>query len=532
MLRKLSFSFLFVLPTCFYVTAQEICNNGIDDDANGLIDLNDPQCTCGIGNTPTSLIPNPSFEEMTNCPFNWSQMHYAVGWLQTSAATPDYMNTCGFVASSVSASGLMPFPDGEAATGMFILSDYKEYVGSCLTSPMNSGESYNLQMDIAVLETDGLLDPCFQTPTDYSPFELTIFGSPVCGNMPYPGCSCPTAPLFAPIGFISYDPLNNWQTINITFTPVFDVHKIVIGAPCVLPPDYPISAYNICLPYMVIDNLILNTTTSFQTLIGLSGSLCNDNAILTASPVPPGGAWQWYKDGIAIIGEINPVLNISALALEGGNYTVTFTENGNCTSGSLNVPDTEPFSISVNSPTICIGDSVTLNVTGTNEVCTWSPSTGLSATSGLSVQASPATTTNYTVTGTVNGCADTTVATVTVIPAATINVNDETICPGDSIGLNANTTGATNYSWSPAIGLNTTSGSTVQASPSATTDYIITAVVDGCPAIGISTVTVIPAIDINDEIICAGDTTTLYATGSATNYSWSRLHLQQPRITL
>jgi len=28
------------------VLAQEVCNNAIDDDADGLVDLNDPECPC------------------------------------------------------------------------------------------------------------------------------------------------------------------------------------------------------------------------------------------------------------------------------------------------------------------------------------------------------------------------------------------------------------------------------------------------------------------------------------------------------
>ena len=60
---------LIVLLLCsVFATAQEICTNGIDDDADGLIDLNDTtDCVCNSGTTiPVSLIPNPSFEQL-NC---------------------------------------------------------------------------------------------------------------------------------------------------------------------------------------------------------------------------------------------------------------------------------------------------------------------------------------------------------------------------------------------------------------------------------------------------------------------------------
>ena len=58
----------------FALSAQEICNNGIDDDGDGLIDLNDPDCPCSTLITPdniASYIRNPSFEERGCCPFGF-----------------------------------------------------------------------------------------------------------------------------------------------------------------------------------------------------------------------------------------------------------------------------------------------------------------------------------------------------------------------------------------------------------------------------------------------------------------------------
>ncbi|HIA36259.1 MAG TPA: PKD domain-containing protein, partial [Flavobacteriales bacterium] len=76
-------------------------------------------------------------------------------------------------------------------------------------------------------------------------------------------------------------------------------------------------------------------------------------------------------------------------------------------------PEVLTISVIPPNPTICLGESVTLTANGA-DTYTWSPSTGLSATTGTSVIASPTVTTTYTVTG-LMGCAtgDTTV-TVTV----------------------------------------------------------------------------------------------------------------------
>ena len=70
-------SFLFF---CNIGLSQEICDNGIDDDVDGLIDLNDTSdCSCQIGVLPP-IIPNPSFESYSACPTFNSQMSKVNFW--------------------------------------------------------------------------------------------------------------------------------------------------------------------------------------------------------------------------------------------------------------------------------------------------------------------------------------------------------------------------------------------------------------------------------------------------------------------
>ncbi len=151
--RTLTFLIAFLVSSFLY--SQEICNNGIDDDGNGLIDLNDPACHCpGAVATTTnvpSLIPNPSFETMSCCPSTYSQLNCATGWIQASDATSDYMNTCGFMPQAATAAGLVPLPagNGNGMVGFISSVGYQEYVGSCLTSPMLAGTPYTINMSIA-----------------------------------------------------------------------------------------------------------------------------------------------------------------------------------------------------------------------------------------------------------------------------------------------------------------------------------------------------------------------------------------------
>ena len=113
-------------------------------------------------------------------------------------------------------------------------------------------------------------------------------------------------------------------------------------------------------------------------------------------------------------------------------------------------------SISPSAPTICSGSSVGLTATGSGDptlVYSWSPATGLSATTGASVTASPASTTIYSVTMTDgNGFTATSTSTVSVnsVPAAITGTTSA--CIGTTTGL----TDATSFgAWSsstPTVG--------------------------------------------------------------------------------
>ncbi len=102
------------------------------------------------------------------------------------------------------------------------------------------------------------------------------------------------------------------------------------------------------------------------------------------------------------------------------NYTITAVSGVNV------------FSITPAAPSICSGGNVALTASGGNGTYTWSPATGLSATTGSTVTASPATTQLYTVTtaaiGSLN-CPLTKNVTVTVNPAIAAPTATVTVQP-------------------------------------------------------------------------------------------------------
>lgn len=200
-------------------------------------------------------------------------------------------------------------------------------------------------------------------------------------------------------------------------------------------------------------------------------------------------------------------------------YTVTGTISG-CTGTATSIVTVTPLPVvTVNSETICAGSLATLTASGGTSY-SWSPPSGLSATSGATVTANPSTTTTYTVTGTASGCSNTATSVVTVNPIPVITVNSSMICEGFAATLTA--AGANSYSWSPPLGLSATTGATVLANPPVTTTYTVSGTTNGCTGSLTSTVSVNPnpVVDVNSPTICAGTSTTLTASG-ATTYSWS-----------
>ncbi len=129
--------------------------------------------------------------------------------------------------------------------------------------------------------------------------------------------------------------------------------------------------------------------------------------------------------------------------------------------------------------------------------------------------------------------------TVIVEPNPNPPVNagaDVGICAGGSVPLNASITGPlppgisiTGYSWSPSTGLNTTTGTSVIASPSVTTTYQVTSFYsDFCQSVDQVTVTVNPSPTVNlypnsNIVVCSGGSITINSLTSpdVVSYQWS-----------
>jgi hypothetical protein len=165
------------------------------------------------------------------------------------------------------------------------------------------------------------------------------------------------------------------------------------------------------------------TSPILETVNG-STAICSGNqALITMNPSQSGVTYQLYAGASAAANATNGTGNAITWTVSPGS-TTTYTVqsrswNGYCAttmSGSavVTVNPLPTVTIAPASPSIYEGSSVVLTASG-GSTYGWSPATGLSATTGQSVTASPTNTTTYTTTGTdANGCTSTAQVTVTV----------------------------------------------------------------------------------------------------------------------
>lgn len=295
------------MPEPAFQLPIEICDNGLDDDLDGLIDINDTvDCNCPIA-VPQSLIPNPSFEDRTCCPQDRSDLDCAVDWIQASEPTTDYLHTCGWMGWP-DLPPPTPFPDGEGCVGFrngrkggtgpdgnqAPNPNWKEYAGACLLSPLKAGTSYRFEFWVGFTKA-------FNSP----PTSIAFYGSTDCVNLPFGvGNEAFGCPLNG-FGWLELDEVFingalEWKKYEINFTPSLDIYAIAIGPNCeqqTITTDF----------YYFFDNLVLADVSQFEYSISASGSPCDETFALNIADRDT-LSYQWYHDGVALVGETGPTL--------------------------------------------------------------------------------------------------------------------------------------------------------------------------------------------------------------------------------
>jgi len=258
-------------------------------------------------------------------------------------------------------------------------------------------------------------------------------------------------------------------------------------------------------------NILYTATAPPNAAFNSPSNICSGTPVTftdvsTNSPT----SWNWLMPGATP--SISTVQNPTVTYMTGGVYSVTLTATNGSGSNSavstLTVKTTP--TVSVNSATICSGQSATLAASGGT---TYLWNTGATTSS---INVSPTVTTNYTVTGKNGLCQDSKTTSVIVNPNPTISVTSATICNGQTANISAS--GATTYSWNTG-----STSASISVNPSSTTVYTVTGTNSANCSSTKTTAVVVnpnPTISVTSATICIGQTANISASG-ATTYSWN-----------
>ena len=262
--------------------------------------------------------------------------------------------------------------------------------------------------------------------------------------------------------------------------------------------------------------MVSDTVITSVTVLPLPNTvIANDTIICSGEPVSLGGApvpgviYQWSPaTGLDDPSSANPqaILNYDGPASD-TVYTFysVISQGANCTktdSVKITVKRKPVVNVTPSSAQICNGSSVVLTATGADSYL-WSPADSLNSTTVPEVIANPATTTIYTVQGTLaNGCFAEQSVTVTtfVSPVADFTLSAPKVCTGQSLSVTNNSLNATGYEWNWGDGSTSTFESGQHVYTTAGT-YSISLITQRADVSGfVCADTIIKQVDVIDKI--------------------------------
>ncbi|MBK8685483.1 MAG: hypothetical protein IPN26_11060 [Bacteroidetes bacterium] len=408
-----------------------------------------------------------------------------------------------------------------------------------------AGNTYNWSPSTG-LSANNVAQPT-ASPTSTITYTLTVTGSNGCTASDVVTVNVNTTPPVADGG-----PNKN---LNCTNTSTTIGVASVSGYSYSWSPATGLSATNIAQPTASPSV----TTTYTVTVTGANGCTNSDVVLVNVNNTPPSANADNDKTLNCLTTSVqigtpafsgytyswSPATNLSSTSIAQPiaspgvttTYTVTVTGTNGCTAS-----DAILITVNTTPPTADAGVDKNLDCATTSTVIgttalaghsySWSPSTGLSSATVAQPTASPSATTSYTVTVTgTNGC------TATDVVIVSVNTTPPVVDAGPNQLLNCTTTSTTigsvaiagsSYSWSPSTGLSANNIAQPVASPSATTNYTVTATgSNGCTATDVVTVTVNttpPTANAGTDknLNCSITSTLIGTAASAGNtYSWA-----------
>lgn len=201
-------------------------------------------------------------------------------------------------------------------------------------------------------------------------------------------------------------------------------------------------------------------------------------ATTTLASATSGGTWSSSNGNVTIGSTTGVVTGVSA-----GTSVITYTITATgCYTTAIVTANALPSVGGGSGATICEGNNATLTASGASNY-SWSPATGLSATTGASVTASPTATVTYTVTGTnAAGCSANATVTVSVnpVPGTVTASGAGTFCNSTTITASGGSGGTIYFQGTTSGGTSTATPSTSEVVTSSGTYYFRARTAAGC----------------------------------------------------
>ncbi len=281
------------------INEQEHCENGIDDDGDGLIDAFDNDCLCLINGMPVNLIPNGGFEEKVGCcrALPNDENMCIDNWVNLSGEgivyhNPDCWAVLGqeLVLEGITLeSGLMSgrIRSGASGTNLSGMS-----LGICLNEPMYAGNTYTLSFDIGRSFQNNLgtfpenMNFTVNGISDCESLENYRFDQNFCQkNLPFE--------LLSSVELIKLGP--KWNHFEFEIIPNSTIEAIFLGGNCgaAISPFQNASIFYDNFSIVSIDGLRIKNE------INILGNSCQDDPQLSI-PNTNNFAIDWYKDSILL----------------------------------------------------------------------------------------------------------------------------------------------------------------------------------------------------------------------------------------
>ncbi|HWB64526.1 MAG TPA: SprB repeat-containing protein, partial [Chitinophagales bacterium] len=321
----------------------------------------------------------------------------------------------------------------------------------------------------------------------------------------------------------------------------------------------PCSSNTICASVTIT---VSQASTAPTGINATASTICNGNSTtltVQGGSLGTGASWKWYT-GTCGGTPVGTGASITVSPLTTTTYFVRAEDPSPCSTITacatatitVNQPSTAPTGASATATTICNGSNTTLSVVGgslgTGATWHWYSGScgGASVGTGSSISVSPTTTTTYFVRAEdPSPCSSNTIcasATITVnqpsSSPSSVTPSPATICNGQNSSLTVNGgslgTGAT-WTWYAGgcgIGSSIGTGSTINVSPTTTTDYYVRAegsapcpVTTGCASatVTVNQLSTAPTSISGTTAVCIGGNTTLSVVGGSlgTGATWN-----------